>query len=83
MTSQIDNPSSQFEIQRLLELLNSYQQTPGRQSPEIDPHPVRSVVAARTNAGSTVLDTIGPENRFVAHISEAMSKMKLGPFSIS
>lgn len=83
MTSQIDNPSSQFEIQRLLELLNSYQQTPGQQSPEINPHPVRSlVVAAGTNAGSGVMD-IGLENRFVAHISEAMSKTKLGPFSIS
>jgi hypothetical protein len=82
MTSQIDNPSSQFEIQRLLELLNSYQ-TPGQQSPEINPHPVRSlVVAAGTDAGSSVLD-IGVENRFVAHISEAMSKTKLCPFSVS
>jgi len=84
MTSQIENPSSQFEIQRLLELLNSYQQAPGRHTPEINPHPVQSlVVAAGTNAGSRVLDTFGLENRFVAHVSEAMSKTKSGSFSIS
>lgn len=84
MTSQMDNPSSQFEIERLLELLNAHPQGPGQQFVEIHDGPVQSLVeAVAAEAGSGGLNVIGVENRFVAHISQAMSKTGLGSFDIS
>jgi hypothetical protein len=102
MTSQINSPSSQVEIQRLMELLNSNQQGADPYSPDVHPQPnqplveVEMVAAAAESemlpAGQAEIlaagdrdweiDTGGFENRFVAHISQAMSKTKSSSLGI-
>ena len=96
MTSQINSPSSQVEIQRLMELLNSSQQGADQYSPDVYPQPNQPLVEAemvaaavesemqRVGKAETLaagnrdwdIDTGGFENRFVAHISQALSKTK-------
>jgi hypothetical protein len=71
--------ASQFEIEHLLELLNSNQQEPGIHAQPIQP----LVESENVNIGNVILDGIGVENRFVAHISQALSKTRSGPFGIS
>jgi hypothetical protein len=83
MTSQMNSLSGQFEIERLLELLNSNPQGTDQHSPDIYPQSNQSLVGAETlTDGSRDLDASGSENRFVAHISQAMSKTKSNPFGI-
>jgi hypothetical protein len=80
MASELDGLSSRFEIQRLLELLNSDQQEPDQQSPDIDSQPLQRLVGPDTRNENSVLDVVGAENRFVAHISHAMSKTRSDSF---
>jgi hypothetical protein len=83
MTSQINSLSGQFEIERLLELLNSDPQGIDQHSPDIYPRSNQSLVEAEILTDeSRNLDTSGSENRFVAHISQAMSKTKSNLFGI-
>ena len=74
MRSDMDSP---FEIQRLLELLNSNQQESGALLQPAQP------LVALNSVETAILDVVGIENRFAAHISQAMSKTKAGPFGAS
>jgi hypothetical protein len=58
-----------FEIRYLLELLNSSQQ-----QSDIYSQPIQPLVEVSANTGG--MNAVGIENRFVAHISKAMSKTK-------
>jgi hypothetical protein len=78
----LDMPSdvgSQFEIEHLLDLLNSNQQEPGIRAQPIQPLVDRENV----NLGNVMPEGVGIDNRFVAHISQALSKTRSGPFGVS
>jgi hypothetical protein len=70
---------SRFEIEHLLELLNSNQQEPGIRAQPIQPLVERENV----NLGNVMPEGAGIDNRFVAHISQALSKTRSGPFGVS
>jgi hypothetical protein len=74
----VDMPSdSPVEMLHLMELLNSDQQ-----ESDVYCQPVQPLVE-RANTGIMVPNVVGAENRFVAHISQAMSKANLSLLGVS